>query len=329
MFMKKLKIPMLASLLMLVLAACSADQSYSGENNFKAEESEASPAADDGIYGNAMSQTAKMDNSIVTESLMSSSAAQMNPLMDSSHQFIRRAEARFRVKDVRTATFRIEKLTAQYGGYVENTNLESVNEGETHTKVSDDSTLVTNYFTVRNDLVLRIPAENLDSTLRSFVPLVEYFDYRRISVEDVTLKLLRENLVARRVGNTTKRLEHAVETGESKLRDRAAVEESLYNKQTMADEAFLKRLEIQDQIKFSTVSVHIYQRQTWTQEMIANEKPVKAYEPGFFTRIGKSLKNGWEGFLELLILLANAWPLLVVILIIVGFVRFVVMRKKG
>ncbi|MBL0016964.1 MAG: DUF4349 domain-containing protein [Bacteroidetes bacterium] len=259
--------------------------------------------------------------------LMSSSAAAGNNA-DTSHQFIRTADVRFRVNEVRPATFAIEKITAKFGGYVAHTGLESVIDIVKHTPISDDSTLITTYYTVSNNMTLRVPAENLDSTLRSLGTLVEYLDYRRINVEDATLRILREKLAARRIAYSNRRLEKAADGSEAKLRDVAAVEEALFNKQTMADESLLRTLELKDQIELSTITLQIYQRQAWKREMVANEKNIDAYKPGFFHDLGEAIARGWQGLLTLIVGLAHLWPLLIIVLGLVIAIRLIQRRMK-
>jgi hypothetical protein len=260
-------------------------------------------------------------------SLMSSSAASPSPAMDTSHQFIRTADVRYRVNEVRTATFAIEKIVARFGGYVAHTGLESTINDVKNTQISDDSTLVTTYYTVHNNMTLRIPVINLDSTLRAMGPWVEYLDYRRINVVDATLMILRERLAARRTAQSLNRLAANTQDGDGKLRDRVAVEDALYNKQTMADESYLRTLELQDQIRLSTINLQIYQRQAWTREMIANEKNIDAYRPGFWHDLGEALSRGWDALKALVVGAMHFWPFFV---LVIGFVVvWRVLRKRN
>lgn len=326
--MKTSQLWIVTGLMAGLLVSCGAKQ----DSNAHFSDEKASPSAPTSTaqeYGSTDADANGVYSNVQADSiasLMSSSAATGSPHMDTSHQFIRTADVRFRVKEVRTATFAIEKVAAHFGGYVAHTGLESTIDEERHTPVSDDSTLVTTYYTVHNDLTLRVPAQHLDSTLRTLGALVAYLDHRRIDVVDATLLTLRERLAARRVAHSTARLEDAVEDGQAKLRDRAAVEEALYHKQTLADESLLRTLELKDQIAFSTVRLQIYQRQAWTREMIANERNIDAYKPGFFHDAGKALRRGWEGLKYALLALLHIWPLvLVVVILVVGWRMF----RKG
>ncbi len=261
-------------------------------------------------------------------SMLSSSAAVSSPLQDTANKFIRTADVRFRVDNVRRATFDLEKMTAHYDGYVAHTGLESTINSEVRTKVSDDSTLITTYFTVSNNFVLRVPVQHLDSMLRSMSPLVQYLDYRRIHAENATLMILRERLAARRIGRSTARLEEAVDETQAKLRDRAAIEEALYNKQTMADESLIRTLELKDQIALSTINLQIYQHQDLSYEMVANEKDISAFKPGFWFEMGQSISKGWEVVEDLIIALVAGWPLILFLLGVLLVVLYLRSKEK-
>ena len=339
--MKHSKILLTTLLLTGLLLSCSQAGVHSESSTSTADSppppmsaTESSGAADKAaeVDGNAMgggvyfaSPSAQADS---MSSILSSSAATGSPLQDTANKFIRTADVRFRVNNVRRATFELEKITAHYGGYVAHTGLESTINSEVRTKVSDDSTLITTYYTVSNNLVLRVPVQHLDSMLRSMGPLVQYLDYRRIHAENATLKILRERLEARRINRSTMRLEEAVDETQAKLRDRAAIEEALYNKQTMADESLIRTLELKDQIALSTINLDIYQRQDFTHEMVVNEKDISAFKPGFWHEIGQSISKGWEAVEDLIIALVAGWPLILFLLGVLLVVLYLRSREK-
>lgn len=332
--MKSIKILTITALLTGMLVSCAKNdqmtESYDSGGSYAPTPAEAQTKSSD-MPADVSAAMEEMEDFIAADSvtsLMSSSAAVGSPNMDTSHKFIRNANLRFRVNQVRTATFQIEKITAKFGGYVSYTGLQSTIDNVKHTKVSDDSTLVTTYYTVHNNMTLRVPSENLDSTLRTLGSLVVFLDYRNISVQDVTLMILRERLAARRLNGSTRRLENLADDN-GKIRDRAAVEESIYNKQTMADESMLRTLELKDQIALSTVNLDIYQNQAWSQEMIANEKSIDAYKPGFFHDIGQALEKGWSGLKSVVVALFHLWPLLLIVAIVLTTWRVIRRRRKA
>ena len=144
------------------------------------------------------------DSSVVTaEGFMSSSAAKVNK--DSTRKFVRTAEMKFKVKDVRKATFSIEDIIARHDGFVTYTNLNSTVDYKTYTAMSPDSMLETWFYTVANDMVVRIPNTTLDTTLKEIARHIDYLDYRVIKAEDVTLNMLSNQLMQMRLKSHTTR----------------------------------------------------------------------------------------------------------------------------
>jgi hypothetical protein len=312
---KFVKLSLVISASFVLLWSCAQNDKYAADPN-------SSTATDAAMTSESAPSSAMMAADTVggyfntsggdTKDMMSSSAAL--PSADTSHQFIRNADVRFRVKDVRTSTFSIEKITAKYEGYVASTHLNSRIDQVKSTPISEDSTLETTYYTVENNLTLRMPTIHLDSALRTMGNLVEYLDYRNITVTDVTLQTLANRLAARRLAISQGRLAHNVDTDDGKLRDKTATEEVIFARQTAADETLLANLQLKDQIKLSTVNVQIYQRQAVRREMIANDKNIDAYQPGFGHDLGQALEAGWNLLKALVIGMLNIWPVMIILI---------------
>ena len=78
-------------------------------------------------------------NSTMEESI-SSSAAQVNPA-DREYRFIRTADIKGKVNDVKNTSAKIEDLTKNFGGFVTNTMLSSDINRTERIQISEDSTL--------------------------------------------------------------------------------------------------------------------------------------------------------------------------------------------
>lgn len=262
------------------------------------------------------------------DSVVSSSAAVDNP-KDSTHKFIRTAELKFKVKNVVEATNRIEDITAKQGGFVSYTQLSSTKDNVTTIAVSRDSSLETITYTVANEMTLRVPNVKLDSTLREIARLVSFLDYRVIKADDVSLQLLSNKLTQNRAKKAENRLTKSIEGRGKKLGETVAAEETLQNKQEAADQAFVQNLSLEDQMKFSTIHLSIYQRQTVQRELVANEQNVEEYEPGFFYKLWDSLKTGWTIISELILFTVKLWGLITLAGVVLLFYKLYQIRKKN
>jgi hypothetical protein len=260
-------------------------------------------------------------------SLVSSSAAVENK-KDSTHKFVRTADLKFKVKSVIKSTYNIEDLTAHMGGFVTYTNLTSnIDDNETK-PVSSDSSLVITHFTVTNTITLRVPNTRLDTTLKLLSANIDYLDYRIIKADDVALQMLSNNLTIKRSAKNENRTTHAIDHRGKKLTETTTAEEVVLSKQEQTDNARIANMSLRDQLNFSTVNLVIYQRQSVRHEIIANDKNIKIWEPGFGTKIVDSLSNGWDILEAVILFIFNLWGLVLLGVIIFALYKIYVIKFK-
>jgi len=243
-----------------------------------------------------------------SNAFISSSAAVENG-KDTTRRFIRSADLKFKVKSVIKSTYDIEEITNRQGGFVTFTNLTSNIDNVTTTAVSADSSLETTYYTVTNSITLRVPNTKLDTTIKEISNNIDYLDFRIIKAEDVALQILSNNLTQKRSAKNEERLTNAIDNRGKKLNETTVAEEILLSKQEQADNAKISNLSLTDQIKFSTINLSIYQRQTIKRELISNDKNIDAYEPGFGTKILDALVYGWDILETFIVFLTKLWGL--------------------
>ncbi len=257
---------------------------------------------------------------------MSSSAAKENG--DSNKKFIRTAEMKFKVKDVRKASFSIEDLVAKWDGFVTYTNLNSTVDYKTYTPVSADTTLEMVFYTVANDVVIRIPNTSLDTVLKEIARHIDYLDYRVIKAEDVSLNMFSNLLVQKRLQVHSKRLVNAIDEQGKKLNQTSDAEDNLLNKTIRSDEARLENMRLQEQVSFSTIKLNIYQRQAIKRELVGNYKNTDEYTPSLRHRIKEALKLGWAICENIIVFFFEIWWLLLLIVgLWIAFKKYVLKKK--
>lgn len=312
---------------LLVSCSRSREGNYSSpasqEEKAKSSDEAGSPAKNAGYVSESSQQSKPKSDSAngPSNGFMSSSAAVENK-KDTVHRFIRTADMKFRVKNVFKATYAIENIAQKNDGFVTYTNLNSNLDNKSVIEISKDSSLETIYYTVENDLTLRVPYQKLDTTLKEIARLMDYLDYRIIKAEDVGLQLLANRMSVQRLTKHEERVTNAIDSKGKKLNETTGAEENLLEKQQEEDNARLRTLSLNDQINFSTVHLVVYQRPTTQREMIANEQNVEAYQPGMFTRIKEAIKSGWTIFEAIVVFIFNLWPL-----ILIGLAAVVIFRK--
>jgi hypothetical protein len=244
----------------------------------------------------------------------------------STRKFIRTADIKFKVKNVTQSTYKIENITNKFGGFVTYTNLQSTIIDEFETKISLDSTLQTIRYNVENNITIRVPNKRLDTVIKSIAKQIDFLDYRIIKADDVSLKMLSNQLSQTRSASNEKRIEKAIDTKGKKINDIMEAENTLANKKEQNDNAKLENLSIEDQVNFSTLTIKIYQNESVKQEITASTKDSNYYKPNIGIRILDSLKSGWYVLLNLIVLLFEIWWLL--LLAIGGFFLYKKYLKK-
>ncbi|WP_339887079.1 DUF4349 domain-containing protein [uncultured Flavobacterium sp.] len=251
---------------------------------------------------------------------VSSSAAKVDP--KSNRKFVRTADIKFKVKNVAKSTNQIEDATVKFGGFVTYTNLQSTILEEDKTKMSQDSTLVSTKYQVENDITIRVPNTQLDTVIKTIAKQIHFLNYRVIKADDVTLQMLSNKMAQNRSTSSEDRLAKAIDTKGKKLNQIVGAEDTLDDKKEQNDTNKLQNLSLEDQVNFSTLTLQIYQDETITQEMIANEKSLNSYRPNIGLQIWESLKSGWFILENILAFLVSLWPF-----ILIGFLGFFGYKK--
>lgn len=257
------------------------------------------------------------------DSISSSAAVEKE---GSTRKFIRTADLKFKVKNVAQSTYAIENITNKFDGFVTYTNLQSNIIDKFETKVSQDSTLETTRYNVENNITIRVPNKRLDTVIKSIAKQINFLDYRIIKADDVSLKILSNQLSQKRSNSNEKRIEKAIDTKGKKINDIIDAETNLANQKEQNDTAKLENLSIHDQINFSTLTIQIYQHESVKQEMNANMKDCNYYKPNIGIRILDSLKTGWYVLLDVVVFLFQIWWLLFIS--IAGFILYKKYFKK-
>lgn len=261
------------------------------------------------------------DQQTATDSTAVSSSAAVEK-KDGKQKFIRTADIKFKVKNVVKSTYAIENATQKFGGFVTYTNLQSTIRDQVKTKISPDSTLETTKYTVQNDITIRVPNTQLDTVIKIIAKQIDFLDFRLIKADDVSLKLLSNQLSQKRNTVTQKRVEKAIDAKGKKINDVMEAENALANQKEANDNSIIENLSLEDQINFSTITLQLYQNETIRQEIIAGEKDSDAYKPNLGIQIIDSLKNGWYILETIFVFLINLWPFL-----LIGFGGFFLYKK--
>ena len=251
--------------------------------------------------------------------VVSSSAAVANT---DNRKFIRTADIKFKVKNVAKSTYAIENATTKFGGFVTYTNLQSNISKKESTKISQDSTLETTRYTVENNITIRVPNTQLDTVVKTIAKQIDFLNSRVIKADDVSIQLIANEMAQGRSASHEQRLEKAIDTKGRKLGSIVDAENTLDAKKEQSDQKKLDNLSLNDQVKFSTLALEIYQNETIKQEMVANEKNIDAYRSHIGIRILDGLKTGWFMLEAIIGFVVQLWSL-----VLIGAVGIFIFRR--
>jgi hypothetical protein len=251
----------------------------------------------------------------LADSVNISSDASQESKPDST-KFIRTADIRFKVNDVQQTTTRIEDIVRKNKGYVAYTHLSSTTENTDRQQVSKDSNLVVTYFTVSNTITIRVPNYLLDTTLREIGADVVFLDHRTIKADDVSIPYLENQLGQRRYNGSKPKFVAGAK--QKDVNDTKVL--SIYQ-QELQDEYYIANKRLDRDIRYSVVTMELYQSPILHREMVSRPVELKAYHAGLWGRIGDSLQQGWYIFEDFIVFIIRLWGL-----ILVGVLAFWVIR---
>lgn len=235
-----------------------------------------------------------------------------------SHNFIRKADLKFKVDNVLNSSKRIEDIVTGYGGYISSSELVSNRNYTQSTQINKDSILEQTFYTTTNHISLRIPNQKLDTVLRQISDLALFIDYRTLRSDDVKMKLFSNKLAENRYKNYKNKLEAKAEKVTTKQSQVLSTQENILAKQTSADEKRIESYELADQVNYSTITLEAYQAQTVMKQLLAVQEHVEPYQPSFFSKLGDSFLSGFKILKEFVLGLISIWGLLL-ILTCIGF----------
>jgi hypothetical protein len=289
--------------------------------------SDAAPAADG--LAKAQASRRQADETVETDTRVdvaqvSSSASTYK---DGERRFIRTAQAQFRVKDVYGSALAIEDVAAQQGGFVVDNGISAQTMRVERRPAGHGKLLELAEYQVRGNLTVRVPSDRTQAFLRAIASQMEFLDQRSFQAADAQFDLLRQQLARQREEDAQRELGDAMRGGD-RLDRKADVIAARSDARMQRDEALIQQKQYQDRVDFSTITLTLYQAPKLRQtELVDTDAVFREHAQGFFSRMGDALRTGWSGILDLVVALTAAWPLwLMIALVVYGLRRWRAVR---
>lgn len=239
-----------------------------------------------------------------------------------SHNFIRKADVKCRVKDVIKSTQAIEHLTGSLGGYVTSSKLNTTLSGANSIQVQKDSVLEQETHTTECLITMRVPYYAMDTLMDEILLMAEFTDSRNISCDDVKMKLFANKLAENRYREYKETLKKRIRSSHEKINRVEEAQDQLLEKQTIADETRIQSYDLADQVNYSTISIHIYQDPVHVNKLTVLPASPEPYVPGFGEKLKGAFLNGFELLKNLILFGVNCWSLL-----LISIILFIAVKK--
>lgn len=237
---------------------------------------------------------------------LSSSAATYR---DGKRKFIRNAQAQFRVKDVYRSALAIEDVAAAQGGFVVANNIYAQTLDSQRRPAGKGMLVELTEYSVRGDITVRVPSDNTQAFLRAIANQMEFLDQRSFNAADAQFQILRQQLAYQREQETQRQIGQAAQQG-GRIYDKVDAIAAQSGAKLQRDEALIQQKEFEDKVEFSTISLSLYQMSRIRKTELPDVEAIfRDNSPGFFSRLGDSLRIGWYAVLDVFVALMRAWPL--------------------
>ncbi|WP_298894608.1 DUF4349 domain-containing protein [uncultured Psychroserpens sp.] len=213
-------------------------------------------------------------------------------------KIIKSANARYKVKDVKTTTRKIKHIAQKYGAYISDLRFEN------------------NLYQKENRFTIKIPQQYFDTMMDSIGFMVEFVEYENITTKDVTEEYIDIQTRLETKKEVKTRYESILRKNAITVEDILATEDKLRIIQEEIESAQGRLKYLTNKVSYSTIQIDLYETVEYTEEP-------ESYSKTFFAKGKEGLNNGWTIIESFILGLIYIWPL-----VIIGVIVFFVVKKK-
>ena len=245
-----------------------------------------------------------------TNDIAVSDTTSFTGVVDGSVKLVKTASIRSKVKDIETGIHTLSQVVHQHQGMVFHQTITSNQINEKELALSDDSLLIVSTYSPTASVTVRVPAENLQQFLFDVSSIGYLTDKNTLDIKDKSLEYLQNKLKQnnrRSIPAKTNMINNV------KLKDEAADQK-------------VANLAIDADVRYSPVTIELYQNQIIKKEVVANHH-ISSYQLPFSARFLAALKNGIVIFESFILMLLNLWA--VILLGVFVYFGYRLYKKKS
>lgn len=240
--------------------------------------------------------------------------------VDTVPKIIKTADMQFRVKDVQQTKQQLGASIKAQGGTVIEFAINSTIQNTEKVKYSLDSLKEITAYRKEGTLVAKIPSEKLDELTNTIANMAVFVDQQAMKMDDQSIVYLANQL---KVKNRVEAIAQIKKVANKKSTN---VESALDIKDDYIDKK-IENMNIDNRVKFSTITLSFYQDNTVKTLIIANDN-LYDYHPGFFQRLGLNIVDGWMYFKEVILMISKLWAMILLVLVVIFGTRYYVKNRK-
>jgi len=226
-------------------------------------------------------------------------------ITDERRKMMKNADVTMRVTDVQKATIGLERATAAMGGLVMQSDIRNEIGAVKELPYTADSLKRVRVYETSGLLKVKVPAVYLDSFLNLVAAEAQFINSRNILVEDASLQYLSNDLKQQaEAGDQSLDRATALSRKTSEALEVARTESNL---EASKIDRKIDNLNIQDKVKYASVSIAIVQPEKVDMIMVADVS--KQMEAGWGTQLLNAAGAGWSFLKVVLTGLVHLWPL--------------------
>lgn len=229
---------------------------------------------------------------------------QPGDLVSGNRKVIRKTDLYCRVQDVSAAVNGMEQLVAAMGGTVEQSRVDNNIIQDKMVAYKSDSLKHVQVFATTATMRLRVPAYLSDTLAQMIQSRSGFLERKSSSQEDVTLKLLSNQLMNKH--------------GKGKANG-ANVHDGLEEKKEAEIRRYIDNLKMIDDVQYATLSVTLTQPDLPVVQIVPDIDGMM--KESYATRLRIAMSGGLDLIIGLVLGLLSIWPLLLIALVITYLVR--------
>lgn len=211
-------------------------------------------------------------------------------------KIIKSATAKYKVDNVKLVTAEIKKIALRYQAYI------------------SDQRFQNTLYQIENRFTIKVPQEHFDVMMDSIAGVVSFIEYENITTKDVTEEYIDLQSRLKTKLEVKARYEEILRGNAKTVKDILLTEDKLRIIQEEIESAQGRLKYLTSKVAFSTIQIDLYETVEYVDEPTT-------YKKTFGDKSKNGFSFGWGIVESIVLFLIHVWPLLLVGVLLVVFLR--------